>query len=58
MTHLAYNGCAGGLAVEHLKLAGTDHGWPGAGPPFPTHNPTGLDANEVIWTFFAARLHD
>src|SRR3954453_9982105 len=37
--------CTGGFAIKHLKLAGTDHGWPGAGPPFPRHNPTDLNAN-------------
>jgi polyhydroxybutyrate depolymerase len=45
--------CAAGLAVEHLLLAGTDHGWPGASPPFPRHNPSQLEANEEVWRFFA-----
>ncbi len=48
-------GCAPGLAVEHLRLAGTDHGWPGAPPPFPHNNPSGLDSNEAVWQFFARR---
>ena len=52
ITKLRYTGCAAGRAVEHLKLAGTDHGWPGASPPFPRHNPTGLTANEAILRFF------
>src|SRR4051812_41130576 len=55
LTILRYR-CAAGRAINHLKLAGTDHGWPGAGPPFPRHNPTGLNANEAIWAFFAAHL--
>src|SRR3954470_14970559 len=33
VTVLRYS-CAGGLSLKHVKLAGTDHGWPGAGPPF------------------------
>jgi polyhydroxybutyrate depolymerase len=45
--------CDAGLAVEHLRLAGTDHGWPGASPPFPRHNPSQLEANEEVWRFFS-----
>jgi polyhydroxybutyrate depolymerase len=45
--------CDAGLAVEHLRLAGTDHGWPGASPPWPRHNPSQLEANEEVWRFFA-----
>lgn len=47
--------CPPGLAAEHIRLDGTDHGWPGAPPPFPSRNPSGLQANEVVWRFFAAR---
>ena len=39
VTRLRYTDCDDGLAVEHLRLAGTDHGWPGAlsalAPPQP-----------------------
>jgi polyhydroxybutyrate depolymerase len=53
-----HNGCAAGYAVEHLRLHGTDHGWPGAKPPFPSHNPSQLEANEEVWSFFSdKRLH-
>jgi polyhydroxybutyrate depolymerase len=45
--------CDSGLAVEHLRLTGTDHGWPGADPPWPRHNPSQLEANEEVWRFFA-----
>jgi polyhydroxybutyrate depolymerase len=48
--------CSGGLSVQHLTLSGTDHGWPGAQPPFPHHNPSGLIANEEIWRFFSAHV--
>jgi polyhydroxybutyrate depolymerase len=50
--------CANGYVVEHLLLRGTDHGWPGAKPPYPAHNPSQLEANEEVWSFFAdKRLH-
>lgn len=45
--------CAAGYSVEHIRLAGTDHGWPGASPPFPRHNPSQLEANEEVWRFFS-----
>jgi polyhydroxybutyrate depolymerase len=47
--------CAPGLAVEHVRLEGTDHGWPGAKPPWPRHHPSGVEANELVWRFFAGR---
>jgi len=53
VTRLRYRSCEQGLAVEHLKLRGTDHGWPGAQPPWPRHNPSQLEANEETWRFFA-----
>jgi polyhydroxybutyrate depolymerase len=47
-----------GYVVEHLRLQGTDHGWPGAKPPYPSRNPSQLEANEEVWKFFAdKRLH-
>jgi polyhydroxybutyrate depolymerase len=49
--------CAAGLRVEHLRLAGTDHGWPGADPPFPQHNPSELEANEEVLRFFKGVRH-
>ncbi len=52
---LAYEHCSRGYAVEHLRLAGTDHGWPGAKPPWPRHNPAGVLARDVVWAFFSAR---
>ena len=41
VTRLVFSGCATGLRVEVLRLSGTDHGWPGAPPPWPQHNPSG-----------------
>ncbi len=51
---LRHQACPAGLAVEHIRLDGTDHGWPGAAPPFPRRNPSGFRANEAVWRFFAA----
>jgi polyhydroxybutyrate depolymerase len=50
--------CDPGYVVEHMRLRGTDHGWPGAKPPYPSRNPSQLEANEETWKFFAdKRLH-
>lgn len=58
VVRLAHRDCDPGYAVEHLRLRGTDHGWPGAKPPWPKHNPSQLNANEATWRFFKAkRLH-
>ena len=58
ITRLTWRGCSGGSVVEHLKLEGTDHGWPGslwseAGKkrPSPAHDPTGLDTAIEVWRF-------
>jgi polyhydroxybutyrate depolymerase len=53
VTRFSHDHCANGLKVEHLRLAGTDHGWPGADPPFPHHNPSQLKANDEVWAFFS-----
>lgn len=45
VTRIEYDGCPEGMRVEVLRLSGTDHGWPGAAPPWPRHNPSGVDAN-------------
>jgi polyhydroxybutyrate depolymerase len=54
VVRFTHPGCAPGYAVEHLRLTGTDHGWPGADPPWPKHNPSQLEANEEVWAFFSA----
>ena len=51
VTRIAYRGCDAGLRVELLRLAGTDHGWPGAGPPLPDHNPSGVSATRELVRF-------
>jgi polyhydroxybutyrate depolymerase len=48
VTRLVYRDCGGGMRVEVLRLSGTDHGWPGAPPPWPRSNPSGVDANAEI----------
>ena len=55
-TRLAYRDCAPGASVEHWRLTGPGHGWPGApraalreeiiGPPT-----TIIDATAVAWSF-------
>jgi polyhydroxybutyrate depolymerase len=54
VTRVRYRGCDDGLRVERLRLSGTDHGWPGAGPPLPDHNPSGLSATRELLRFVAA----
>jgi polyhydroxybutyrate depolymerase len=54
VTRIAYRGCDAGFRVELLRLAGTDHGWPGAGPPLPDHNPSGVSATRELVRFVRA----
>jgi polyhydroxybutyrate depolymerase len=44
--------CAAGSVVEHLRLAGTEHGWPG-GSGSTAANPSGLDAAHAVWRFLS-----
>jgi polyhydroxybutyrate depolymerase len=60
VTRVSWAHCAGGSVVQHLKLAGTDHGWPGshwseAGRKnaSPAHDPTGLDGADAVWDFLS-----
>ncbi len=53
VTRVTYRGCDDGLRVERLRLTGTDHGWPGAGPPRPQHNPSGVRATAQLLAFVA-----
>ena len=49
VTRFVYPRCPQGLSVQVMRLEGTDHGWPGATPPFPHQNPSGVNANlEVV----------
>ena len=57
----AYTGCADGGRVEHLRLAGVGHGWPGVttgregilGPAT-----TLVDASEEVWRFASRSWND
>jgi polyhydroxybutyrate depolymerase len=51
VTRFVYRGCDRGLRVEILRLSGTDHGWPGAGPPRPDHNPSNVNATTELLRF-------
>jgi polyhydroxybutyrate depolymerase len=51
VTRFVFDRCASGMKVGILLLAGTDHGWPGAPPPFPHQNPSGVDANLEVLRF-------
>jgi polyhydroxybutyrate depolymerase len=53
VTRVRYRGCDPGLRVERLRLSGTDHGWPGAGPPLPDRNPSGVNATRELLRFVA-----
>ena len=59
-TITAYQPCQGGAAVMLYSLTGAGHTWPG-GPPLPAATEkllgpqsTAVNANETMWTFFAA----
>jgi polyhydroxybutyrate depolymerase len=45
---MAWTSCADGTAVEHLRLAGIRHGWPGPGVP-----EAPVSAADEVWRFFA-----
>jgi polyhydroxybutyrate depolymerase len=51
VTRFVFDHCASGMKVQILLLAGTDHGWPGAPPPFPSRNPSGVDGNLEVLRF-------
>jgi polyhydroxybutyrate depolymerase len=51
VTRVRWRGCDDGMRVELLRLSGTDHGWPGAGPPLPDRNPSGIDATREVMRF-------
>jgi polyhydroxybutyrate depolymerase len=57
VTRIVYRGCDPGLRVEIMRLSGTDHGWPGGGPPLPDHNPSRVSATTELLRFVkGARL--
>lgn len=54
VARITYRRCDAGLRTEILRLSGTDHGWPGAGPPLPDDNPSGVSATSELLRFIAA----
>jgi polyhydroxybutyrate depolymerase len=59
-TLTTYTGCAGGSAVELYSITGEGHEWPG-GPTLRRAltrvlgpQSDAIDANSVMWAFFAA----
>jgi len=51
VTRLRWDRCAGGAVVEHLRLADTEHGWPGGKDQ--QGDPTGVKAAEEVWSFLS-----
>ena len=49
----SWSTCAGGSVVEHIRIVGGRHQWPGATPPDPGP-PATICASCVIWSFFSA----
>lgn len=47
-----FGGCSGGVTVEHIRIDGGEHQWPGALPPDPGP-PSTICAACTIWSFFA-----
>jgi polyhydroxybutyrate depolymerase len=54
VSRIAWSPCAKGTSVEHLRITGGRHQWPGSSPsnPGPT---SGLSASEETWRFAASR---
>jgi polyhydroxybutyrate depolymerase len=52
-TEFRWKRCRDGTTVEHIRIAGGAHQWPGATPPDPGPPPTIL-ASSTVWSFFAA----
>ncbi len=51
---LRWRPCRQGAALEHVRLIGFGHGWPGAASPPIGGVPSRFPATRSIWTFFAA----
>jgi polyhydroxybutyrate depolymerase len=49
----AWSGCAGAVRVEHVRISGGRHQWPGATPPDPGP-PSTFCGVCTIWKFFSA----
>jgi polyhydroxybutyrate depolymerase len=51
-TLFTFGRCAGGALIEHIRIRGGAHQWPGATPPDPGP-PATFSASQVVWRFFA-----
>ena len=51
---MAWTRCRDGTAVEHVRLVGAPHAWPGADPPDPGAR-LGVSATGEAWTFLRDR---
>jgi polyhydroxybutyrate depolymerase len=56
-TLFTFGGCADGVVVEHIRIAGGRHQWPGANPPDPGP-PATICASCTVWRFFAGRVQE
>jgi polyhydroxybutyrate depolymerase len=54
VVRLAWSGCRGSAAVQHLRLIGGAHAWPGADPPDAGPD-LGVSASQEAWTFLRGR---
>lgn len=52
-TSYRWGRCLGGVTVEHIKVRGGRHQWPGATPPDPGP-PATICAACTVWSFFSA----
>jgi len=53
VSRLDWATCAAGTEVEHFRIEGGTHAWPGATPPDPGP-PAPISATQEAWRFFAA----
>lgn len=51
VSHILYGDCDNGVAVEHYKVVGGGHTWPGSGAEYPDTN-YDMDASTEVWRFF------
>jgi polyhydroxybutyrate depolymerase len=56
-TLFTFGGCAEGVVVEHIRITGGRHQWPGANPPDPGPPPT-ICASCTVWRFFANSVRE
>jgi polyhydroxybutyrate depolymerase len=54
VTQLSWGPCRGGSVVEHLRIDGGRHQWPGANPPDPGPV-SSLSAADVAWQFLRTK---